>query len=180
MFLGQFLQPVAVDRKRRHNRIKKGCEKMKTQVRPVVITVHGIRTRGEWQKRIAPKIAQYGMIPVLLDYGYFNLFQFLMPWSRNKLVKWLRDEVSAVQRDYPEAPISVVAHSLGTYLIARLLEEESGITFETVLLAGSIISRDYDWKRLLNANRVKYVATRIDNIRAVSRHARRLQRTSPL
>ncbi len=73
---------------------------MNPDIRPVVITLHGIRTRGAWQKEIAPRIARYGMIPVLLDYGYFNLFQFLNPWARDGRVKWLRDEVAQVIRDY--------------------------------------------------------------------------------
>jgi hypothetical protein len=140
---------------------EKNEPEMTNHAKPVVVTLHGIRTRGEWQKRIAPKIARYGMIPVLLDYGYLNLVQFLNPWTRDKLVKWLRDEISAVRRDYPESPISVVAHSLGTYLVARLLEEESSFTFETVLFSGSIVAREYDWKRLLSTNRVQYVANYI-------------------
>jgi hypothetical protein len=94
---------------------------MNPDIRPVVITLHGIRTRGAWQKEIAPRIARYGMIPVLLDYGYFNLFQFLNPWARDGRVKWLRDEVAQVVRDNPHAPVSIVAHSLGTYLVARLM-----------------------------------------------------------
>jgi pimeloyl-ACP methyl ester carboxylesterase len=130
-------------------------------VRPVVVTLHGIRTRGEWQKRIAPLIASRGMIPVLLDYGYFNVFQFLNPWSRDKRVKWLRDEVAAVRNSYPHAPISLVGHSLGTFLIARLIEEETAFNFETVLFSGSIVRTDYPWKRLLIANRVNYVANYI-------------------
>ena len=134
---------------------------MNQDIRPVVITLHGIRTRGAWQKEIAPRIAQYGMIPVLLDYGYFNLFQFLNPWARDGRVKWLRDEVAQVVRDYPHAPVSIVAHSLGTYLVARLIEEERAFNFETILFAGSIVRTDYDWIRVLEANRVKYVANYI-------------------
>lgn len=128
---------------------------------PVVITLHGIRTRGEWQKRIAPLIARYGMIPVLLDYGYVKLLRFLNPFSRDQLVKWLRDNVAAVRRDYPDVPISIVAHSLGSYLVARLISEKYGFIFETVLFSGSIVRADYDWVDVLETNRVNYVANYI-------------------
>lgn len=124
---------------------------------PVVITLHGIRTDGPWQKQIAPQIARYGMIPVLLDYGFLSLGQFLNPRSRDKLVHRIRDEIHAVQNEYPDVQISVVAHSLGTYLIARLIKEE-GLSFETVLFAGSIVPADFSWNLFLDSHRVNYVA----------------------
>ncbi|MEE5127961.1 MULTISPECIES: hypothetical protein [unclassified Pseudomonas] len=95
---------------------------------------------------------------MLLDYGYFNIFQFINPYSRDKLVKWLRDEVAAVRRDYPGSPVSLVAHSLGTFLVARLIEEETAFSFDTVLFSGSIVNTDYDWSKYLDSYRVKYVA----------------------
>jgi hypothetical protein len=130
-------------------------------VRPIIVTLHGIRTRGEWQKRIAPRIARFGMIPILLDYGYFNLFQFLNPLARSRRVHWLRDEIATVRRDYPRAPISIVAHSLGTYLVARMIEETPAFHFETLLFSGSIVRADYDWSAVLESNRVNYVANYI-------------------
>ncbi|MDB5743349.1 MAG: Triacylglycerol esterase/lipase EstA, alpha/beta hydrolase fold [Polaromonas sp.] len=131
---------------------------MTIPIRPVVITLHGIRTRGEWQKQIAPRIARYGMIPVLLDYGYFSIFKFLNPWSRNSRVLWLRDKVAEVVRDYPGAPISIVAHSMGTFLVARLIQDEKAFNFETVLFSGSIVEEGFNWVDPLNTNRVMYVA----------------------
>lgn len=126
--------------------------------RPVVITLHGIRTRGEWQKRIAPLIARYGMIPVLLDYGYFNLLQFLNPWSRDKRVRWLRDEVARVRSDFPDSPVSVVAHSLGTYLVARLIEEEPNFNFATLIFSGCIVDAEHKWAAHLDNNRIGHLA----------------------
>lgn len=126
--------------------------------RPVVITLHGIRTRGEWQKRIAPLIARYGMIPVLLDYGYFNLLQFLSPWSRNKRVMWLRDEVARVRADFPDSSISVVAHSLGTYLVARLIEEEPNFNFATLIFSGCIVDAEHKWAAHLDNHRIGHLA----------------------
>ena len=36
-----------------------------------VISLHGIRTRGPWQKDIAPLLAENGFVPHPLDFGYF-------------------------------------------------------------------------------------------------------------
>ena len=61
-------------------------------VRPVVITLHGIKTRGRWQKDLDLLLSQAGFTTASLDYGNFLALQLLIPWSRRKKVEWLRDE----------------------------------------------------------------------------------------
>lgn len=41
-----------------------------------VISLHGIRTRGVWQKDLAPVLARHGLIPYALDYGSFSIVKF--------------------------------------------------------------------------------------------------------
>jgi hypothetical protein len=126
--------------------------------RPVVVTIHGIRTSGRWQKDIAPLLAERNCVPILLDYGYFNLAQFLWGPARVGRVRWLRDRLHEVRSRYPLSPVSVVAHSLGSYLVAGALELDPSLSLETVLFSGSIVRENYPWASLLSSRRVGYLA----------------------
>jgi len=125
---------------------------------PVIISLHGIRTAGAWQKQLATPIAAAGAIPVALDYGYFSALQLLTRSAREARVRWLRDEVERVRSRFPDRPLSMVAHSFGSYLTAALLEAHPAVCFATVLLAGSIVRSDYPWPALLASYRVGFVA----------------------
>jgi len=128
---------------------------------PVIISLHGIRTAGAWQKQLATPIAAAGAIPVALDYGYFSALQLLTRSAREARVRWLRDEVERVRSRFPDRPLSMVAHSFGSYLTAALLEAHPAVSFATVLLAGSIVRSDYPWPALLASYRVGFVANSV-------------------
>lgn len=128
---------------------------------PVIISLHGIRTAGAWQKQLATPIAAAGAIPVALDYGYFSALQLLTRSAREARVRWLRDEVERVRSRFPDRPLSIVAHSFGSYLTAALLEAHPSVSFATVLLAGSIVRSDFPWPALLDSYRVGFVANSV-------------------
>lgn len=58
---------------------------------------------------------------------------------------------------YPEAKISYVGHSNGTYLLAKALELYPCCRFNNVVFAGSVVRREYNWQTLLETNRVNAV-----------------------
>jgi pimeloyl-ACP methyl ester carboxylesterase len=112
----------------------------------VVIALHGIRTRGTWQKQLAPLLAKRDFIPELLDYGWFNAIAFLIPALRNKKIEWFRREFERIRTRYPNVRPSLIAHSFGSYLVTRALQKYAGlIVFDQVILCGSIVRQDYDW-----------------------------------
>src|SRR5262245_47894011 len=55
----------------------------------VVISLHGIRTRGTWQKELAGELSRAGFIPEALDYGFFRAIKLLIPYCRSAQVDWL-------------------------------------------------------------------------------------------
>ncbi len=128
---------------------------------PVIISLHGIRTAGAWQKQLATPIAAAGAIPVALDYGYFSALQLLTRSAREARVRWLGDEVERVRSRFPDRPLAMVAHSFGSYLTAALLEAHPAVSFSTVLLAGSIVRSDYPWPALLESYRVGFIANSV-------------------
>lgn len=52
-----------------------------TPRRRVVVSLHGIRTRGVWQKELVPALAIAGFIPYVLDYGHVGALELLLPGS---------------------------------------------------------------------------------------------------
>jgi hypothetical protein len=43
---------------------------------------------------------------------------------------------------------SIVAHSLGTLLVARVMARFEGVTFDTIILHGCVVRRRYPWHRM--------------------------------
>ena len=112
----------------------------------IVVTLHGIRTRGQWQKQITPYLARHGLIPYHLDYGFFGVLSFVLPWTRANRVQWLRSELRDLMDRTGAKRVSVIAHSFGTWLALEALEAENGnLRFDRVVLTGSIVRRDFPW-----------------------------------
>ena len=129
---------------------------MKQPVR-VAISLHGIKTRGVWQKDLAPELALAGFVPYVLDYGDFGALQLLRGSSLDKKVGWLVREYDRIKADSRCERPSVIAHSFGTLQVARLLEKYDHVMFDKVILAAGIVPLDYGWSDMLNAQRVTWV-----------------------
>jgi tetratricopeptide (TPR) repeat protein len=124
----------------------------------LVITVHGIRTNGDWQDELKKLLeaAEPGVTVRMYRYGFFSSFAFLIPpvrwWVGRQFVKFFENEV----RSAPEtARIDLVAHSFGTYLAAsalRHLPERRKI--HTVIFAGSVLPPSFPWYRYLQSGAV--------------------------
>lgn len=117
-----------------------------------VISVHGIRTRGKWQKDLSPALSGAGFTYEPLDFGSFGALMLLIPFFRRRKVKWLRDEL-ATNKSAP----SVIAHSFGSYLVAKALEMDPHLKFGRIILCGSIVRRDFPWHILISGGRVEAV-----------------------
>ncbi len=124
----------------------------------VILILHGIRTQAEWAQQTAavletdPHIRAYP-----IRYEFFDLIRFLLPTRFlrgrpvRRFVSLLRDELSK----RPEK-LSVIAHSFGTYIVARTLEEEPDIHFHRLILCGSVVRDDFEWHKYghrLNSDR---------------------------
>jgi hypothetical protein len=130
--------------------------------RPVLITVHGIRTFGQWQDRLKKlvtaanpniEVKEYG-------YGYFSVVAFLIPVVRWLAVIGFRRRLKLLLKTHPGAPVSIVAHSFGTHIVARALQSMKPAELPeipVVILAGSVLKSDFDWTALLNSGKLKRV-----------------------
>lgn len=119
----------------------------------IVVTVHGIRTYGEWQRRFAALFPQDSAIQFHhFEYGFFSAAAFYFPFIRSFVVRRFRHELRAlVARHQPER-IDLIGHSFGTYIIAealRGLHPDEPIKIHTVILAGSVLRSTFRWSDLI-------------------------------
>lgn len=124
----------------------------------LIILIHGIRTRAEWQDNIKIKIEQRypGEATVIpLGYSYYDLFSFWFPFffrkrAINKVLRKVRNTV-ARHRGFN---VLVVAHSFGTYIISKILEKESDIVVDKLFFCGSVVREDFNWGSISNLPKI--------------------------
>lgn len=122
-------------------------------VQDVVFVMHGIRDEGYWTEKIGSRVlraAEAANPPrkVALEvssYGYFPMLSFLRPGARQEKVEWLMDRYTHAKARYPNARISYIGHSHGTYLMLKALEDYPAVRFHRVVFAGSVVRSDEDW-----------------------------------
>ena len=126
--------------------------------RHLVITVHGIRTYGDWQDQLKTLLesAESGVTVRMYRYGFYSSFAFLIPpvrWLQaRQFRKFFEQEVRSVPAD---TRIDLVAHSFGTYLAARALPYlPDGRKINTVIFAGSVLQPAFPWYRYIQSGSV--------------------------
>ena len=121
-----------------------------------VITLHGIRTRGGWQKEVDTPLARHDFVPYTRDYGFFYAWQLALHFMRQRRVEWFHRKYEEVRKETDGLP-SIIAHSFGTYLVAQTLLKYQEVKFDRIVLCGSIIRRDYPWTDILDRGGAKRV-----------------------
>jgi WD40 repeat protein len=125
-------------------------------MRQLVISVHGIRTYGNWQERLEGLLGANStdrqLTVINYKYGYFPTIAFILPFLRWLIVRrfgrFLLDMVQGEQWDR----IDLVGHSFGTHIIAWALyglDERIRPSVNTVIFAGSVLKNNFPWQVLL-------------------------------
>jgi tetratricopeptide (TPR) repeat protein len=124
----------------------------------LVITVHGIRTYGNWQDELKKLLeaAEPGVTVQMYRYGFFSSLAFLIPPFRWVVGQRFRRFFENEVRSAPEgARIDLVAHSFGTYLAASALRHlPARRKIHTVIFAGSVLPPSFPWYRYLQSGAV--------------------------
>jgi Putative serine esterase (DUF676) len=110
----------------------------------IVVLVHGIRTHAAWAEMVSDVIKKEMKASVLtIRFGFFDTLQFLSPFLTRKVpIKKVLRELRDLRTQNPNARISVIAHSFGTYALYKLLVERD-VTLYRVILCGSIIPEHF-------------------------------------
>jgi pimeloyl-ACP methyl ester carboxylesterase len=117
----------------------------------VIVSIHGLLSRAEWNKEIAPVASAEGWIvaPYIYDTNKPDLL--FSDGRRNKVVDDFREWIYDLSKRY-EHNISIIAHSFGTYIIGAYLEgfeekEFPPVSFDSIILTGSILNSNFDWEK---------------------------------
>lgn len=130
--------------------------KVSPSQRPAVVSLHGIRTRGAWQKDLVATLSSEGLHCIPLDYGNYAFVSFVRSGSRRAKVDWFRAEFGRLTGDLDQPP-DVIAHSFGTLILCEALRIYPEIRCNRLILCGSIVSREYPWAEVIGQGRVQQV-----------------------
>lgn len=92
---------------------------------------------GDWRKAAFAALAFALVFPLGLVLGWLRRVA-----SAARLMRYIADQV---QTGSPH----VIAHSLGTYLIGRVIRKYFSVTFAKVLLVSPVLPRDYAWAKIV-------------------------------
>jgi hypothetical protein len=129
----------------------------------LVVTVHGIRTFGQWQDRLSSLLSRSQLDFQIENYtyGYFSVLAFLIPPLRWLSVRSFKSQLESILRRHPGRKITLVGHSFGTHLIGwglyNLSKDKNFPCVENVILAGSVLRSSFPWGTLIEAGRVKRI-----------------------
>ncbi|MBU9711528.1 toll/interleukin-1 receptor domain-containing protein [Evansella tamaricis] len=123
----------------------------------MLVTMHGILTNAEWNTEIAPIASSQGWI--FAPYVYRNNWIDLLFLSkrRRRIINHFRNWIFDMQMRYRDIPISIIAHSFGTFIIASYLTgfgSNIPVRFQSIILTGSIINRNFDWEKQYDEGKV--------------------------
>ena len=124
-------------------------------IKHVVFVMHGIRDFGEWTDAIEEEFLRRpeigGRVKVIRSsYGYFSMLRFLLLGARQVNVRWFMDQYTQAIARYPNAKVSYVGHSNGTYLLASALQHYRSLRVHRVLFAGSVVHTRFPWKKFID------------------------------
>lgn len=126
----------------------------------VVFILHGIRASNSgWVEQIKQKIfEEYPDTEVITSsYDYFSAFKFVLPGFRQSNIAWFQDEYSYYFAKYPNIDFHFIGHSNGTYILGESLKTVPGMKFKRVYLAGSVLPREYPWKKIFDKGQVDMI-----------------------
>lgn len=136
------------------------------QTKPhVVILVHGIRTQALWQDELRKTLEKAGFAVQPTNYGYLDVMRFLFPWQLlvGPLIKDITGQVRHTLAMHRDADCSIIAHSFGTFVVARMLRDNSDLEFKKIIFCGSVVPHSFrfeDYRKRFDAPLVNEVGTK--------------------
>ena len=130
------------------------------QQQSVIFVLHGIRaSNGAWVRDAAQEI-QASLTDarvVEATYWYFSALDFFIPIMRKRKLRWFKDTYSYFLARSPKAEFHFLGHSNGTYLLGQSLKQLSGMRFRRVVLAGSVLPKEFGWQQAVDKGQVAEV-----------------------
>lgn len=118
----------------------------------LVVLVHGINTNAQWFGVVQKTLTKSGFIAVPAGYGIYGIVRFLLPldWIMKRAIKRVYKNVRAAIKLYKPDKISIIAHSFGTYIVCRILEDEFDFDLHRIIFCGSVVDNDFPLEKYLH------------------------------
>jgi pimeloyl-ACP methyl ester carboxylesterase len=109
----------------------------------LVLLVHGINTRARWTGEIKPVLVQSGFLVEATSYGNFGVARFLLPfpWLRKYAIERVVRAIAAARMVHNPTKMSVISHSFGTYVIAKILTDHPELKWHRIIFLRKRSSR---------------------------------------
>ena len=120
----------------------------------IVVSLHGILSRGAWQKEFSEYLTAEGFIYVPEDLGYLFPLVVLKKGMTIGFSNKLADRLDRLVKRHQDATLSVVAHSFGTLVLGAALDNNPNLRVDKVVLSGCILPSSFPWAKLLNRDQV--------------------------
>lgn len=121
----------------------------------VLLVLHGIRTKAEWQESIGSYIEKNSDYRVeAIKFGYNDLVKFIMPIP----VKWrhYQEPVQRVLRSVRNehnkpgvVGVALFAHSFGTFIACSIIAREPDVKLSKLFLCGGIVRNNFEWNKYI-------------------------------
>lgn len=127
----------------------------------LVLIVTGTGMRGELENALRDRVAHMFRppVPVLVHrYGVARSGSLFRPCQRvatRRVAARLR-ELSEGSGS-PSSPPDIIAHSFGAWLIGQALRQNPDIRVGRIIMAGSVLRPDFDWRTLIERGQVEAV-----------------------
>ncbi|MBR0779555.1 tetratricopeptide repeat protein [Bradyrhizobium diazoefficiens] len=125
-------------------------------MKQLIISVHGIRTFGNWQERLEHLLqaesSDRDLTVINYKFGYFSILAFLVPFLRWFVVRQFRKFYVDIATSQNWDRIDLAAHSFGTHIIAWALygiDSAARPQVNTIVLAGSVLKSSFPWQVLV-------------------------------
>jgi pimeloyl-ACP methyl ester carboxylesterase len=119
-----------------------------------VVTVHGVRTTGKWQKELAPILQDNLIFGVHVDYDYSRptvTARGISERAANDFAAKCEQVVSQGLK------VHAVGHSFGTLVVGRALDLKPELRLHRLVLSSSILSHRFEWTRIHKQKRIRKV-----------------------
>lgn len=131
-------------------------KKYQAHAEKILISVHGIRTYGQWQENLSKEIKRYSRSfeSFEIKYGFFDILSFSIPPLRNRKINKMSQRIAYILAQNPNKEIFFVAHSFGTLIVSEALKLVPKESIEAVFLCGSPLCHDEQIDHIVSASKL--------------------------
>jgi hypothetical protein len=110
----------------------------------LVILVHGINTLADWMPAMTETLESAGFLVAPTSFGGMSVSRFLLPFQRprQQAIQRVLTNIRTAKEQCQPHKISVITHSFGTYVVARILQKEAW-PWHRIIFCGSVVREDF-------------------------------------